>query len=145
MRHKLSIVLLMLVFNTQSAFAEVIINMDAIKQIESSGNPGAFNKQSKCRGWYQVSEVCLKDFNQVHGTNYNYKRADLYDPQINSRIAHWMMDERIPQLLRHFKLKDTLEHRLLCYNAGIKAVKDGRMPSESKQYIIKYKNLVKAY
>lgn len=117
------------------------IDMSIIKQIESSGNDNAVNKYSGAVGGYQITAICLKDFNQVNKTNYT--RKDLFIPYINKQIGTWYMNKRIPQLLKALGLKDTTNNRLISYNAGVNAVKTGIIPTETKDYIRKYTDLRK--
>jgi len=125
---------------TGSCFAEVVINMDRIMQIESGGKADAYNKSSQARGLYQITPIAVKDFNKLNGTSYTPN--DMFDPQKASRVATWLFEERIPQLLKHYNRPDTLDNRLICYNAGIKAVITGKTPKELKEYIKKYKSKI---
>jgi len=53
------------------------------------------------------------------------------------------LNERIPQMIRHYKKEVTVENCLIAYNAGIKYVAEGRrLPRETEDYIKKYKRLV---
>ncbi len=117
------------------------INLDSIKQIESSGNPNAisFRGAKYGRGAYQISEICLKEFNQFNNTN--YKPTDLFDYDLNKTIANWYINKRIPQMLKHFELEDTVKNRLWAYNAGVGRVRQNVMPEETKNYIKKYNRL----
>src|SRR6185295_755611 len=42
------------------------MDMEAIKYIESKGNPRAWDKGDDSRGLYQVTPVCLKEYNNFH-------------------------------------------------------------------------------
>jgi len=114
-----------------------LINMEIVREIESGGNPKAFNPRSKCRGLYQISEICLKEFNNRHPWG-KWTVEDLFDPDINTGIARWYMLERIPGMLRYFNQPVTLSNCLIAYNAGIKAVVDGQVPKETKEYLHRY-------
>ena len=116
---------------------EVYIDMGKIAMIESSNNPLAYNRHSKARGLYQITPICLADYNQYH--NIKYSIDDLYNKDINYDIANWYMNVRIPQLLKHYKQADTVENRLISYNAGINyVIKRLILPSETIEYIHKY-------
>jgi hypothetical protein len=117
------------------------VNMAIVSQIESNNNANAFNSGSGAIGLCQVTPILLKEYNQIWGEN--FRRHELFNPQVNMQIAEWYMNQRIPYLLKHFNQPDTLENRLLAYNAGIRAVIKHRMPKESHNYIIKYKRLAK--
>lgn len=114
-----------------------MINLEKIKQIESSGNPKAFNKYTKARGLYQITPICLKDYNQQNKKS--HKEEDLFIPEINTIIAEWYFNTRIPQLLKAFKKPINDTNILVAYNAGIKKVGSFVLPKETKNYIKKYK------
>jgi soluble lytic murein transglycosylase-like protein len=76
------------------------------------------------------------DFNRINKEDYGPN--DLFDPQINARIAHWYMNTRIPSLFKGIGIADTVEHRLWAYNAGLGALKRGIKPKETRLYIAKY-------
>jgi hypothetical protein len=65
----------------------------------------------------------------------------MFDPIKAKIVANWYMNKRIPQMLKHYKRKDTIENRLWCYNAGIGMLLKGIKPKETKEYINKYKAL----
>ncbi len=130
------VILLWLFGLISTAHADPVINMDRVMQIESGGNEGAYNRTSQARGLYQITPICLKDFNEVNGTS--YKVDELFDPQINARVAYWYMNNRIPSLFKAFGVMDTVDHRLWAYNAGVGALKRGIKPKETRDYIVKY-------
>jgi len=123
-----------------------IIDMEIVKQIESSGNPKAFNKASCCRGLYQISEVCFKDFRDCHPWQ-DWTLDDLYIPEVNTFIARWYMLIRLPAILRSQHIMPTTVNLLAAYNWGPgKAARwicnqDGdfnSLPEETRDYIAKY-------
>jgi len=115
-----------------------LVNMDIVSGIESSGDPNAYNEASGATGLNQITPICLKEWNNYHPDK-KYKQDHLFNPQINTEVAHWYMNKRIPQMLKYFKHPDTLENRLTAYNAGISRV--GRnLPKETVDYINKYKS-----
>jgi len=118
------------------------INLDAIKSIESSGNPFAvsFKGAQNGLGLYQISDIARRDFNNMTGSN--VKTLDLLNPATNKKIAHWYLEKRIPQLLRHYGYLDTTENKLIAYNCGIGCLKRPSIPSETKNYIKKYQSMV---
>jgi hypothetical protein len=112
------------------------VDLAKIERIESNGNPNAYNKKSGARGLYQITAVCLRDFN-LHHVN-KWTAHDLYRPTVNKRIARWYIRERLPQLLKARGHAVTVENLLVAYNAGIKRV--GReLPKETKMYLAKYR------
>ena len=115
------------------------IDMSIIAQIESSNNPDAYNVLSKATGMYQITPVCLLDFNNYHKRKYSI--SEMFVPKKGYSVASWYMNTRIPQLLKHYGYEDTIEHRLIAYNAGIKRV-GKELPKETINYIKKYKDLI---
>ena len=115
------------------------IDMRRIYEIESSNNPEAYNETSKAVGLGQITPVTLKEWNQFH-KNEQLTEEDLYDPNTNMRVASWYMNVRIPQILKAYDIEDSIENRLISYNAGWTYAKDGKeLPKETKDYIKKYK------
>lgn len=142
-----AIILGLLIWLAQARGEEV--NLAIIAAIESNNNPRAISyKGAKYgRGLYQISEKCLADYNNYH-KGLKIKVIDLFNSKKAEKIAQWYFNKRIPALLRHFKLKDNLETRLICYNAGIgkyRKYKQGKtaLPIESAKYCQKYRKLAK--
>jgi membrane-bound lytic murein transglycosylase MltF len=139
---KLALVALLVIGGIMEAqAAEVKIDMNAIAQIESSGNPKAFNARTGARGLYQITDICRRDYN-ANARAAKYSKVDLMRPDVSRRIAEWYINKRIPQLLRALGLPDTLETRLVAYNAGAGKVKNP--PQESLEYIEKYRDILRA-
>lgn len=118
--------------------SDFLIDLDHIISIESNWKEKAYNKKSGARGLGQITQIALQDYNQMNPGN-KKKVEDLYDPQTNMMISSWMLNERIPSLLRHYKKPVTEDNILWAYNAGIGRVVDNVMPLETKDYIRKYK------
>lgn len=140
------ILVLSLVLMAGSGWADKIIikaiepvDLSLISNIESGGHPEAHNSHSGAVGLCQITPIVLKEYNSYYGLW--YKEADLYNGDFNKIVANWYMNKRIPQMLRAYKLEDTLKNRLWAYNAGIGKVKRGIMPLETKNYIKKYYKL----
>lgn len=117
--------------------ASAAVNMDAIKKIESNGNPTAYNERSGARGHYQITEICLKHYNEVHGTKIH--KDSLWIPSTNRMIADWYFSWLAEQGL------DDID-QIIAYNWGIgnlmkyrTGVKD--LPKETQDYITKYQCL----
>jgi len=115
------------------------VRMDIIRHIESGNNPRAWNKHEDGRGLYQINPVCLKEYNNFHSLKYT--KDDLWNPEVNSKIAIWYVEVRIPQLLRHYKQEVNTRNIIICYNAGIRAVLKGYVPVTTKQYLVKYETM----
>lgn len=115
------------------------VDLNKIFQMESSGNHKAYNASKQARGLGQITPIVLKEWNNMNPTA-TYGPNDLFDAPTNARISGWYMNQRIPQMLKAYKLDDTVENRLAAYNAGIGTVKGGGpLPAETVNYIQKYK------
>ena len=132
------ILTLILLFSTSMAYA---IDMEAIEQIESSGNPNAYNKHSQAIGLFQITPICLKEYNNYNNTTYT--QDDLYNPHLNRKIADWYLHKRIPQMLRYYKKQVNYHNVLISYNAGISyVIKRKSLPVETLKYLDKYRRLL---
>lgn len=120
------------------------VYLPAIIQIESSGDPKAYNKRSGAIGICQITpKGALADWNQMH-PRAKHTKKQLFNPKICEKIANWYLNTRIPLYLRRWRIPDTIENRLKCYNAGPTKFKklfstNSAMPHETIQYIVKYK------
>ena len=124
---------------------KILIILSIIAQIESGNNPSAYNPKSHAIGLYQITPICLKEYNSFHKTKYTEK--DLYEPVINEKIASWYLNKRIPQMLKYYKYPATVENILICYNWGIGNFlkwkeRKAELPKETKEYIEKYFELL---
>lgn len=126
----------------------VEIDIDKIIQIESSGNPDAYNSRSGCIGLMQINpKAALLDYNYYHGKK--YFAQDLYNPQINVLIGQWYLSHRIPTMLKHYEIPITIETIIASYNWGIGHVRRwhdrgmvfAELPPETQNYIKKYRGL----
>lgn len=133
-------------FFSSLARAEIVINLEAIKMIESGGNPAAVSKDTKCYWLYQISEICLNDFNEAHHTRYTIE--DLFKPDVNQLIASWYF-KKIGALLCYYNITVSLATIIASYNWGIghvrqwvkRGMKFEQLPSETRCYIKKYEAL----
>jgi soluble lytic murein transglycosylase-like protein len=112
--------------------------IDALIQQESGWNANAYNQQSGATGLGQITLPALQEFNQYN--NSQYSMNDMYDAQSNQRVAYWYLMDRIPRMLKAYKIPITLDNVLWAYNAGIGNVKKNRMPKETINYIKKVKD-----
>ncbi len=130
---------------TPARASEDFVNMDIIKQIESSGNPYAYNLISHAKGLYQITPICLQEYNDwLEGTGRTpIKEKELFDPQINEMVADWYINFWIPHALADYHKPYTIENTLIAYNAGIRAVVKGYCPKETRQYVKRYKQLAR--
>jgi len=128
--------LLLLCFFCSLASADV--DMDIIAEIESSGDPLAYNPGSKATGAWQVTPICLADYNNYNNTQYTLK--DMFNQGDCYEVAFWYLNKRIPQMLRYYGRPVTIDNILICYNFGIRGIVNGdKLPKETKDYLMRYK------
>ena len=118
------------------AYAEEI-NLHIIATIESSNNPLVRNIRTSATGIYQITPICLKDYNDYHKWDYQYTLEDMFDEYSCWVVANWYLNERIPAMLKYFGFPDTIENRLICYNAGITFVIEQKNYPERQDTISK--------
>jgi len=141
------IALLTLIVAMDKAQAKELVDMRIIAKIESSENHRAYNPKDGGRGLYQITPIVLKDYNNCVLGKYGFspeyfvKLEDLFNPKINSEVADWYLNERIPQLLKAHHIPVTKKNIIIAYNAGIANAKKGRTPSITKKYLAKYDKL----
>ena len=129
-----------ILMSCQKAYAETAPKIDLYKimMIESSGNPLAHNVKDDSRGLFQITPICLKEYNNFH-PKAKHTMDDLWNTSVSTKIASFYITERIPQMLRYYNKPVTVENCLICYNAGISYVVQGKeLPRITKLYIKKY-------
>ena len=131
-------IMLMIALMISLAYAE--IDLDIIAKIESNYNVKAYNKKSGARGLYQITPVCLEDYNKYNKAAVTLN--DLFSPEVNKKIAKWYLEKRIPQMLKYYNIKITWDNVLWCYNGGIGRVKKNIMDNETLLYTERYLQLV---
>ena len=143
MKGKISLLILIILLLIGIAFsglnkaeAQVMLDMNIIATIESSNNPLAYNARSGATGKFQITSVCLQDFNDYH--KHKYKLKEMFEEDKCFKVSSWYMNVRIPSMLKCYKRQDTIKNRLWSYNAGIGLLVRGVMPRETEQYIKNY-------
>ena len=117
------------------------MDLGKIIRIESNGNSRAYNRNSKARGLCQITPICLKEWNNFHPRE-KYTLNDLWNAEINKKIATWYLEVRIPQMLRHYGFEVNVRNMIICYNAGIGyLVGHKQLKKETVDYIAKYGRL----
>ncbi len=121
---------------------EFSINYDKIIEIESSGNPLAYNKHSKARGLMQITPIVLKEWNKFNAQKHT--SDDLFNPEINKKIGEWYLDRIKDHYLPHYKIEQNIDNILIAYNWGIGNLKkylseNSELPLGTQGYIKKYK------
>lgn len=132
----------------QAAFVEV--NMGAIVQIESSGNPSALNACG-CRGLCQISKATWRECTTRMGVGWAWEN-DAWDPGCNRAVGNYYINTRIPQMLRHYGIDDNQTTRIGAYNWGIGKLRAAwqthghnwlaHAPKETQRYVIKYAEIM---
>jgi hypothetical protein len=117
------------------------VDLDVIKQIESSGNTMAVSAVG-CKGHHQISSITLKEWNNFHPAD-QHSEADLFIPSVNRKIADWYINKRIPQMLRHYGKEVNLVNVLHAYNCGIGHVVKGTQLAARDRYVAKYERYLK--
>ncbi len=154
------VMLFFLLFSVVYCRAEEI-DISAIIQIESSGNPNAISK-SGCIGLMGINpKGALADWNTFYCDSYytypssgyincqiqtEHNIGDLYNPKINVKIGKFYINERIPQMLKTYGIEDTVENRLIAYHDGIGNLRkylkgERKLGKRMKAYLKKYKRL----
>jgi hypothetical protein len=135
------ILAVMMVGMAGKAQAGTMIDLRIIGAIESNSNVRAVNKGEGAYGIYQIRQAVLDDFHAFSKSRRRYRLEDMLDQDKAYVVANWYLHDRIPKMLRYYKLPVTKERVIWAYNAGIKAVLDGRMPNITREYINKYKKM----
>lgn len=126
----------------------VEIDYNKIIQIESSGRETATSRTG-ARGLMQIQKPTWGECTQ--GLDVKWDWSEAYEGRKNIVVGIYYLDHRIPQMLRYYKIPDTIETRITAYNWGIGNLlkcyrKHGRrwqqhLPNETKSYINKYHTL----
>jgi hypothetical protein len=114
------------------------IDMQALATIESSNNPNAYNKKTKATGLYQITPICLKDYNRAHGIGFRFTMKDMKIPCRAEVVARWYLAERLTNMIGWAGLPVTTQRILWAWNAGIRRCLEGVMPQETREFINKY-------
>lgn len=145
MINKLILAAIILLLNSGICYADPVfydewntgqtIDMSIISKIESNNNPLAVS-HCGATGQYQVMSCVLKEYNKYHSTYYTM--INMRNPISCYKVAHWYLNIRIPQMLKHYHKPITVDYILWAYNAGIGNLLKGIKPRETRNYIRKY-------
>lgn len=106
-----------------------------IVNVESDFKTDAYNERGKAYGLTQITSPCLKEYNNVNGTN--YKLENMFDIDLNLEVGFWYYS----RLMKHYSkfneygitlTSDTtaLRDSYIAYNIGVtefkNAGRDGR-------------------
>jgi len=116
------------------------IDLSIIATIESNNNPRAVGSGGDV-GLYQITPILIREWNNFH-PRATYQISDMFDPAKAEIVARWYLGRRIPQMIKHYGKPDTIENRIIAWNAGISYVKTGKpLPKITQNFIRKYKRL----
>lgn len=110
---------------------ERVIN--AIIQVESKGNPKAFNPSGNCTGVLQITPVCVKECNQILQKQKSKKRYTLQD-----RFNAEKSKEIFIIIQKYHNPEHNIEKAIRCWNSGFY----GNWKNRSGGY---YKKVMKHY
>lgn len=131
---------------------ENTLDINAIENIESTGNPRAINKRSGASGAMQIQNKRVWDSIVADmGQNYDWIKHRL-NRGANRAVGNHYVNVMIPKYLSIYKIPDTIETRLAAYNWGIGNLKKAYranpkewqklLPLETKNYIDKYNKII---
>lgn len=120
-----------------------VVDLNIIVQIESSGNPLAYNRHSGATGLYQITPIAWKDVQNHFPELSKYPFICAYKPQVARLFAERLITIN-KGYLRHYGLDLSLANQLACYNQGIGLTRKRVLSKESKNYIKKYLKLTRA-
>ena len=98
--------------------------MNAIIQIESGGNPKAYNPNGDCVGILQITPILVKECNQILAKRKSSKRYTLKD-----RYNAEKSKEMFVLLQEHFNKEHSAEKAIRCWNSGFYGNWKGRSSS----------------
>lgn len=90
--------------NSQAAKEKERFNWDrvieAIIQVESRGNPNAFNKEGNCAGILQITKICVKEANNIlkeKGYERRFSLSDRWDEEKSREIFLLIQEKYNPE------------------------------------------------
>jgi len=129
---------------------ETKIDLDKIWFIESSRGKNLWNKKSRARGHYQFIESTWNECVGKMGKDWDWWTCSM-DKEKSEQVSNYYYNTEIPRLLKYYKIDDSIETRIACYDWGIghlnknwKKYKNKwveHTKEETKKYIRDYHNL----
>jgi len=126
------------------------INMRAIIEIESAGDPRAVSRAG-CRGLCQISRATWDECCRRLGVTWSFDR-DAFQPSENTIVGNFYMNTRIPEMLEYYGIPDWYAMRIGAYNWGIGNLRAAwrrygddwvaHAPRETRDYIDRYVAIV---
>lgn len=122
------------------------VNMDIIIRIESNGNPNAIGRAGE-HGLCQIIPGTWDECIERMGVDWSWKEYS-FDPIKNRAVGTYYMNTRIPQMLRYYDIPDTIDNRIIAYNAGIGNLirihrEVNSIPYTTCDYLAKYRQFSK--
>lgn len=120
--------------------------LDAIIQVESSGNPYAFNPKSKARGLTQITPLAWQDLTVHYPKKYkelNYER-DIFKPTVARHAGRDYLSVLV-KYLNNYGIPITMDNLLASYNWGVGNLKKKglkKAPKETQNYIEAIKGIL---
>lgn len=114
---------------------ERVIN--AIMQVESGGNPKAYNPSGDCVGVLQITPVLVKECNNILTRQKSTKRYTLKD-----RWNAEKSKEMFVIIQEHFNPEHNIERAIKCWNSGAFYLKGNGWKKKSVGY---YNKVMKYY
>lgn len=119
-----------------NSFAYDSVSLRTIAKIESNNNSKAFNSRTQATGIYQITPICLKDYNLFAKAG-QYTLKDMFDDYKAKNVATWYIEKRLPQLLKAKGYDVTVRNVLIGYNCGTSCI-NKPLPDETINYLKKY-------
>lgn len=111
--------------------------MNAIIQVESKGNPKAYNKVGDCVGVLQITPLLVKECNKILKEQKKLKRFTLKD-----RWNEEKSKEMFVIIQEHLNPEHNIEKAIKCWNCGGFYLKNNGWKNKSIGY---YKKVMKHY
>ena len=106
---------------------EKVIN--AIIQVESKGDPNAYNKNGDCCGILQIRPVLVKDVNRILGYE-KYSLQDRFDPEKSK--------EMFVIIQRNYNKKKDVNLAIRMWNVGTVAIYDKNKGAQYYDKVMQY-------
>ena len=138
MRKKLILTVLLMLPISVSAQKEQfdwIPVMDAIIQVESKGNPKAYNPVGDCAGILQMTKGLVRECNSILESKKSKKRYN-YSDRYNATKSR----EMFVLLQEHFNPEHNVEKAIRCWNRGFYGKWRGKSTAYYNKVMKHYKN-----
>lgn len=114
----------------------IVIDLDKVSEILSSGNVRAYDKDTNGLGLFLITPFIVADWNTFHQHQFNH--SEMYDFHKSLQVIRWYLGSRVPQMLRYYHRPITVKTILTCWGMGIKHALGNRTFKETKEFLEKY-------